>query len=32
MEIVTINNGKLIADRYISNTRFQNILKKEKLI
>jgi L-amino acid N-acyltransferase YncA len=27
-----INNGKLLADRYISITRFNNILKKEKLI
>lgn len=27
-----IYNGKLLADRYISNTRFNNILKKEKLI
>jgi hypothetical protein len=27
-----INNGKLLADRYISMTRFNNILKKEKLI
>ena len=27
-----INNGKLLADRYISVTRFNNILKKEKLI
>jgi ribosomal protein S18 acetylase RimI-like enzyme len=27
-----INNGKLLADRYISMTRFKNILKKEKLI
>jgi hypothetical protein len=25
-------NGKLLADRYISLTRFNNILKKEKLI
>ncbi|MBN2830405.1 MAG: GNAT family N-acetyltransferase [Candidatus Cloacimonetes bacterium] len=27
-----INNGKLLADHYISETRFKNILKKEKLI
>jgi len=27
-----INNGKLLADRYISITRLNNILKKEKLI
>lgn len=27
-----IYNGKLLADRYISITRFNNILKKEKLI
>jgi ribosomal protein S18 acetylase RimI-like enzyme len=27
-----IYNGKLMADRYISITRFNNILKKEKLI
>ncbi len=27
-----VYNGKLLADRYISITRFQNILKKEKLI
>jgi hypothetical protein len=27
-----INNGKLLADRYISLTRFNNILKKEKII
>ena len=27
-----IHNGKLLADRFISITRFQNILKKEKLI
>lgn len=27
-----INNGKLLSDRYISITRFNNILKKEKLI
>lgn len=27
-----ICNGKLLADRYISLTRFNNILKKEKLI
>jgi len=27
-----IFNGKLLADRYISLTRFNNILKKEKLI
>jgi ribosomal protein S18 acetylase RimI-like enzyme len=27
-----IYNGKLLADRYISLTRFNNILKKEKLI
>lgn len=27
-----INNGKLLADHYISQTRFTNILKKEKLI
>ncbi|MDD4308992.1 MAG: GNAT family N-acetyltransferase [Candidatus Cloacimonetes bacterium] len=27
-----INNGKLLADHYISQTRFFNILKKEKLI
>ncbi len=27
-----INNGKLLADHYISQTRFNNILKKEKLI
>ncbi len=27
-----IYNGKLLADRYISMTRFNNILKKEKLI
>ena len=27
-----INNGKLLADHYISLTRFTNILKKEKLI
>jgi ribosomal protein S18 acetylase RimI-like enzyme len=27
-----IYNGKLLADRYISMTRFKNILKKEKLI
>jgi L-amino acid N-acyltransferase YncA len=27
-----INNGKLLADRYISTTRLNNILKKEKLI
>lgn len=27
-----INNGKLLADHYISMTRFNNILKKEKLI
>ncbi|WP_372934867.1 YoaP domain-containing protein [Mariniphaga sediminis] len=27
-----IYNGKILADRYISNTRFNNILKKEKLI
>lgn len=27
-----IYNGKLLADRYISNTRLKNILKKEKLI
>lgn len=27
-----IHNGKLLSDRYISTTRFNNILKKEKLI
>jgi hypothetical protein len=27
-----INNGKLLADHYISLTRFTNILKKERLI
>jgi hypothetical protein len=27
-----VHNGKLLADHYISMTRFQNILKKEKLI
>ncbi len=27
-----IYNGKLLADRYISMTRFRNILRKEKLI
>lgn len=27
-----INNGKLLADRYISMTRFKNILRQEKLI
>ncbi len=29
---VLINNGKLLADRYISLTRLNNILRKEKLI
>ena len=27
-----IHNGKLLADHYISETRFKNILKKEKII
>jgi hypothetical protein len=27
-----INKGKILADHYISGTRFMNILKKEKLI
>jgi len=27
-----LNNGKVLADRYVSLTRFKNILKKEELI
>ena len=26
-----IKDGKILADRYISNTRFSNIMKKEKI-